>query len=201
MDFASQNLTAGQLNAIVKKLGGKDGAMRLLRGEIVVSVPTHPEFSIWKTIKLGTNLKTADDFRRAIKQANMKISDWGNDILDKPSFTVNEMEMDVDLVNVSMMDLGFKDKAYRRDIIAKTLSLGLELCPAEVGPQLRLQYADQPKGEWLIIEMEPITDPNGNLHVFYVGRDRIECWLRGDYGYPDGFRSAHHRFIFVRPRK
>ena len=41
MNFASQNLTAGQLNAIVKKLGGEDGAMRFLRGDAEVVIKTH----------------------------------------------------------------------------------------------------------------------------------------------------------------
>ena len=35
--FASAGLTAGQLNAIVKKLGGHDSALRFLRGELTVS--------------------------------------------------------------------------------------------------------------------------------------------------------------------
>jgi len=37
MEFACQDLTVGQLNAIVKNLGGKEGALRFLRGELVVS--------------------------------------------------------------------------------------------------------------------------------------------------------------------
>ena len=41
MNFASQNLTAGQLNAIVKKLGGEDGVMRFLRGDAEVVIKTH----------------------------------------------------------------------------------------------------------------------------------------------------------------
>lgn len=201
MDFASQNLTAGQLNAIVKKLGGEDGAMRFLRGEIVVAVPTPPEFSIWKTVKLGTGLKTADDFRTALKKGKNRISDWGNDILGKPAFTASETEMDVDLVNVSVADLGFKDGAYRRDIIAKALELGLQLCPAEVGPQLRLQYADQPKGEWLVIGMEPITGSDGYLIVFRVEHDDDGRWLRGHDGHPDAFWRAGLRVVFAGVRK
>lgn len=43
MDFASQNLTAGQLNAIVKNLGGEEGALKFLRGELVVQPVVIPE--------------------------------------------------------------------------------------------------------------------------------------------------------------
>jgi len=41
MNFASQNLTAGQLNAIVKRLGGEEGAMSFLRGDAEVVIKTH----------------------------------------------------------------------------------------------------------------------------------------------------------------
>jgi hypothetical protein len=37
--FASSNLTAGQLNAIVKKLGGDGAARRFLQDEIGISIP------------------------------------------------------------------------------------------------------------------------------------------------------------------
>lgn len=39
-DFASAGLTAGQLNAIVKDLGGHEMALRFLRGELIVSEPS-----------------------------------------------------------------------------------------------------------------------------------------------------------------
>lgn len=42
MDFAFANLTAGQLNAIVKNIGGKEGALKFLRGELVVQPPPEP---------------------------------------------------------------------------------------------------------------------------------------------------------------
>src|SRR3989338_5485130 len=37
--FASAGLTAGQLNAIVKKLGGHEMALRFLRDELSISEP------------------------------------------------------------------------------------------------------------------------------------------------------------------
>jgi len=48
MTFASQNLTAGQLNAIVKKLGGEKGAMRFLAGELIVT--ENPKVGASRTI-------------------------------------------------------------------------------------------------------------------------------------------------------
>ena len=41
-EFASAGLTAGQLNAIVKKLGGHEMALRFLRNELIVSESPKP---------------------------------------------------------------------------------------------------------------------------------------------------------------
>lgn len=192
------NVTLGRVEAVWNKLGGEDGVDRFLRGELVLTAPTPPAFAVWKTVKLGTGLKTAENFRHAIKNAGIGIGDWGNDILDKSAFTASEQECEVDLVNVSVHELGFKDGAYRRDIIVKAQSLGLQLCLAEVGPQLRLQYPDQPEGECLLVGMEPITDSGGCPRVFSVQRGGDERWLGGHDGY---FWSGASRFLFVCPRK
>ena len=162
---------------------------------------TQPEFKVWKTIKLGTGLKTAEDFRKALKKGGHKIGDWGNDILGKPAFTASETEIEVELVVASVAELGFKDGATRKDIYERALSYGLELCPNEVGPQLRLQYEDQPNGEWLLVAMEPIADSDGRLHVFGVARVSHGSWLYGDYGYPVHFWHGHRRWVFLRRKQ
>ncbi len=205
------NWTLGQVEAVFNKLGGDEGVRRFLVGELVVK-PVQPEFKVFKTIKLGTGPKTADDFRKAIKDKGMRISDWANDILDRPQFTVATEEIEVDLVAVSVAGLGFRDGAKLKDIYARSQELGLQLCPNEVGPQLRLQYADQPKGERFIIGMEPIADLDGNLRgLFRVGFGGDSLWLSYDYGdfygdydnygYPESFWNGYYRFVFVLPRK
>jgi hypothetical protein len=114
-----------------------------------------PVFPTWKTIKLGCGPKTADDFRKAVKSAGMKIGDWANDILGKPAFTATTSETEVELVVASVAELGFKDGATRKDIYVRAQEFGLDLCPPEVGPQLRLQYTDQSKGEGLSLRWSP----------------------------------------------
>ena len=149
MDFASANLTAGQLNAIVKKLGGEAGAQRFLRGEVMV-VETQPRgLPTWKTVKLGV-FKTADAYRKALEQGRRRSGEWVNDFLGQPAYTCAREETDVDLVVLSVEDLGFKKGALYSQICEKALAAGLDLCPAEVGPALRLAYDDQPPGERLI---------------------------------------------------
>ena len=155
----------------------------------------------WKTIKLGTGLNNADDFCRAIKDCRMRISDWANDIIGTPGFVVAAGGVEVDLVKVTVGELGFKDGARRDQIYARAKELGLELCPPEVGPQLRLQYKDQPNGEWIIIGMKPIRHSDGNLSVFNVEHNDRGQWLDGNGGSPDYISSAGNRWLFVRPRK
>lgn len=197
MDFVSHNLTAGQLNAIVKKLGGEEAAIRFLRGELTVSAATTTprEFSVWKTVKLGT-CKTPDEYRKALKYGGYRIGDWGNDILGKTPCATEEQE--VDLINLTVCELGFGKGASYKDICARAVELGLELCPAEVGPALRLSYKDQPRGEWIVIAMEAITDRGGDLGVFLVAHGGNELWLDGRYGRPGLHWSSDYRFVFVR---
>ncbi len=163
----------------VLSLGGNDENLRRILtsktlrrqiAELIVSTASKvSQFTVWKTIKLGMKgLKTSGGFRLAFNDNGYVIGDWGNDILGSSAFTVSETEIEVDLVNISVGELGFKHGAEQRDIFAKALSLGLELCPNEVGPQLRLQYADEPKNARLIIGMEPITNSDGHLRMFFV---------------------------------
>src|SRR3982750_3186040 len=107
--------------------------------------------SVWKTIKLGTGLHTSDCFRKAFKKANCHISISANDILSRPAFTTAPWKNDIKLVVISVAELGFKHGVGYADICKRGVEVGLEICPAEVGPQLRLQYPDQPKSEYLFI--------------------------------------------------
>jgi len=193
------DFTLGQVEAVFNKLGGTEGVANFLSGKtMVVKIPSDEKisFNVWKTIKLGT-YHNVEALRNSIRSdGNINISDWANDILGKPAFTVALAEEEIQLVNLSVADLGFKSGATYGNICAKAKELSLELCPNEVGPQLRLQYKDQPKGEYLRIAMEPIAGLDGRLCVFYVEHGEGGLWLRGSYGDSDHFWDASSRFVF-----
>jgi hypothetical protein len=79
---------------------------------------------------------------------------------------------------------------------ACALELGLELCPAEVGP---VAYKDQPLSGWLIIAMNVITVSVGGLSVFRVEHDDRGLWLSAGYGHAESFWGSDKHFVFVRP--
>ncbi len=157
-------------------------------------------WSTWKTIKLGTGIKDGAGFRRAIKSAKMKIDDLAaGDILDKPEFIVSKEPIELDLVLVTVAELGFKHSTAFYNICAEADKLGLGLCPAEAGPQLRLQYIDQPNDECVAIAMHPIWDSYSDLDVFSVGCDVCGGrWLRTCDGRPLSVWGPGHRLVFVR---
>jgi hypothetical protein len=200
MDFASANLTAGQLNAIVKKLGGEAGVQRFLRGELKVVEAPKREFPVWKTVRLGV-YKTADAYREALQASKHRCGEWVTDLFGKPACHCASEETDVDLVVLSVEDLGFKEGALYSEICEKAQDVGLELCPAEVGPALRLAYENQPRGERLIIATTPFADSGEELDLFAMevsGGGGL--WLRGDCGPADRYWEPDRRFVFVRRR-
>jgi len=152
----------------------------------------------WKTIKLGTGLKTAEDFRKALKAIGCKIGDWANDILGKSAFSAASKEAELELVRVSVKELGFKKGATRQEIYQRAQELGLKICPNEVGPQLRLQYENQPNGEWIVVAMEPISDSVGDLGLFHVERVGHDRWLFGNYGGHGYVWNADNEFVFCK---
>ena len=183
--------------AIVNKLGGEEMAEAFLRGELVTKMAER-SFAIWKTITLGIH-KSPGEYRKALKANGYRIGDYANQILNQVK--VGGTEVQINLVLTTVAELGFKNGATRQQIYDRAKELGLELCPAEVGPALRLVYQDQPYEEWLRIAMEPISVSDGYLEVFGVGCGHVGRWLYSFYGDPVYFWGAGSRWVFVAPRK
>ena len=157
---------------------------------------------IWKTITIG-QYKGANAIRAAIDAAScpIAIGDQADEILGPPAFPFSRAKVDVDLVVVSVAELGFgPDGASLRDIYARAGTFGLELCPPEVGPILRLNYLDQPLGDFLHIAMRPVATYGGELIDFTLGNGGSALLLIGGDARPDIVLTGSVRLIFMRPR-
>lgn len=205
-DFASANLTAGQLNALVKKVGGENEALRVLRGELVIKL-VRRIWTIWATVKLGTEgCETGVGLRGAMKAKGVEIGAYANAILGNREFPCSKKEKEIDLVVVPLDEMGFDEPVNLAGIYARATELGLEPCPIEAGPCIVLQHPDKmmPAGGHLPVCHKPVTYNGGVIRVFNVGRtdngrpeltcfkeDPTDLWRLGE-----GIC-----FIFVKPRK
>lgn len=155
-------------------------------------------FPAWKHINIGTHTRV-EELIEDILAEGFRIGDWARDILTDSAFSLAKRETTLTLVRVAVSELDFKKGAYRKDIYERAHSFGLKLCPLETGPQLHLQYKDQPRLESLQIGMEPQTDATGHESEFRVvhGGDNF-LWLVGDHKHPEDFWKADEYFIFMK---
>ena len=162
-------------------------------------IPVNSAFAVpvWKTITVGT---FANSFAllNALDAAGCGIGGSAEEILARPAFTVGTTKTNVELFAVSAAELGFQtDTAPLADIYARAQQLGFGLAAAEVAPQLRLQYFDQPMGEFLI-GMEPIKTWKGEPVILTVANGGAGLVLIGRDGSADAEIPVASRFLFVR---
>jgi len=163
-----------------------------------IPIKSAVDVSVWMTITIGT-FANVFALSTALDAVGCGIGNSAGEILARPTFTLRGAKTNVELFTVSAAELGFKtDTASLADIFARAKQLGFGLAAAEVGPQLRLQYFDQPIGEFLIIGMEPIRTWTGAPIILNVANGGAGLILIGQDGSADAQISVASRFVFVR---
>ena len=145
-----------------------------------------------RELETDLEINSPEKAEKAIKDKNIYLSDWGKDILEKTEFSQKKEKYD--LVRFTVEQLGFSRGATTDEIYKKAQDLGLELCPAEVGPHLRLQYQGK---EWMLIAMKQITDRYGDPCVFYLNEIGDRLKLHGINAKPDNEWDSGNKFVFL----
>ena len=118
-----------------------------------------------------------------------------------PEFTVSEHRQSIDVIVVSMGDLGLASGGTLLDIFERAESRGYGLCPLEVASHLRLRLLDQPPGPYLTVA-SPRPRP-GDMDFpagFYLRRLDDGLWLRGYRTDDDWIWPPHFsQFVFALP--
>ena len=131
------------------------------------------------TLTLGTH-RSGTDLLNTLIEEKCRISLWSRQALENPDFPVAAEEMTVDIVVVSMPEMGFAagEFATLDTIYDRAKQMGFETCPVETAVQLRLQLLDQPDwatGERLsdfFVASEPFALTRDGLpKIFSVVRD------------------------------
>ncbi len=169
--FAMQNLTAGQLNAIVKKLGGEEGAKRLLRGELVISESVAKKLfeRLSTTIALPAvvNFTASEHFIiDTSKNAKVKISYLSDNF--KANF-LPKVEKD-EIVAEKLVINKLLEDSFNSAIIT---ALGGEVKIGITLGQFFAAFAKQPNGK------KGVLLKNGHAYVGYIRDTYGELWAVG----------------------
>lgn len=108
---------------------------------------------------------------------------------------VTETTETVDIVRLKVRDFGFTNSPTTTELFAKAEEFGLELCPAEVGPQYLSQQTDQLKGYWFNIGMKPLV-ASGEPRVFAIDRRRGGLGLSSSWASPGMTWDLAREWVF-----
>ena len=200
-EFASASLTAGQLNAIVKKLGGHDMALRFLRDELSVSEPTRS----WREedgviyFSVTSDGTTGEDWIKRLEGNGFRVGDYAKQVLRSPDFKpTNGVTTEVAVLKGMLFE---DNDRITKKIRAEADKRKLSKPNAELACLIREKFTDkeiEAMGLWYIVAMhEPINDSGGGPSLLSASRDDGGRWLgayndRPDYGWDrdDGFAFA-----------
>ena len=131
------------------------------------------------TMTLGTH-RSGTDLLDTLIEEKCSVSRWSMRVLDNQDFPVVAEEITVDIVVVSMLEMGFAEDEFvtLETIYDRAKQMGLETCPVETAAQLRLQFLDQPDYETgdrlaeFFVASEPfVLTREGPPQIFSVVRD------------------------------
>lgn len=145
----------------------------------------------YQTIETDPAISTSEKAEKALKDKSILLTDWGKEILYKTEFS--KKAETYELVRFTLEQLGFPSGVTTDEIYQKANTLGLELCPSEVGPHLRLTYKG---GEWMLIAMKQITDRGGYPRVWRLNSDDTTLMLDADSAKPGRRWGADYEFVF-----
>jgi len=165
---------------------------------------TYDPAAIWQTIKVGVEPRTKDGFYKALEEGRYL---GGRDPFSGITLPVVEEETELDLVALSGIGLGFDEDTNLKSIYARAKELGLELCPAEIGPRLMLANIFMHDFKYFYIGMKPLEDSDGDIAIFaasycggYLDLVTYESDLLWNAKIFAGKYSDSYVWVFVRPR-
>ena len=157
---------------------------------------TFPECpGIIRKVELGGLSKS--ELLRELKRKEVFRNGYAEMLFAHDSFTISESIKNLMTIEVSVLDLGFPQGATSEHVFERADQLGLNLCPQELAPFLRLQYTDQPEGYWIVIASETLVAEDEFPNGFYLRRIDGKLWLRGYCADPQHNWDDEDRFIFV----
>ena len=203
-DFASAGLTVGQLNAIVKKLGGRDMALSFLRGELMVSEPARK----WREqngviyFSVTSDGTTGEEWINRLDNKGFRIGYYAESVLRSPDFKPTTGTV----YNCAVIkgELFSDEDRITQNIHAEADRRKLGKPNAEVACLMREKFSDEDIKamglRWLVAMHEPIKDSGGSPNLLGACNIDGSHELSAYYSRHDGRYLRGLGFVFLVPK-
>lgn len=152
---------------------------------------------------------TKPELLRELERNAISMNESAARLFASEQFTTDATRASMPIVELAVRELDLPHGALTAEIFASARARGLDLCPLELGPHLRLQYLDQPEGARgqplrrhrapsgaLTIASEPLSADDDFPKGFYLRRIDGVLWLRGYLCDAEHLWDADDRFVF-----
>jgi hypothetical protein len=168
--------------------------------------PNPPDLhSASRVVRIGGMSKL--ELLAELQKKGIECNDSARALFAHKNFTASDVVTYINIVELSIGQLGYSRGATTTQIHKRMSELGLSLCPLELAPHLRLQLPDQPEdprpsehrappGSITVASQPPSMDDDTVPKGFYLRRVGNVLWLRGYHCDAEHLWSAEDRFIF-----
>jgi hypothetical protein len=155
-------------------------------------------WKVWRTIKAGG--KSAQVLEGELERKGMNVSENARIMMQSEDFVTLTHSERFALIFLKLGDLNFTENPTTYQIYEKVKGIGLELCPPELLPELRLKYIGQPFGEFLFAGMKQIADSDGHPKVFSLSRREDGPCLSDAWAGSNSRWDRGNVFVFCLPQ-
>ena len=153
----------------------------------------------WKQIN-KIDFLNAKECLRALKEKNYKTSLWVENIFESSDFNYDKIDYPINLIRISLKELGFDIHAELKNVYKKIEEKGLDLVPPQIALYSRMIYDEQPTGEWLrfATPLDSMIDIDGIPHLPKIGKALGFYFIETYWAYENAIFHPHNEFVFLR---
>ncbi len=162
-----------------------------------------------RTIRVGGERKS--ELLCQLQLAGVRLNEAAQGLFADDRFTTSAFSSVIEIAELSVASLGLHNGATFAQIVEQGASIGLSVCPLELGPHFRLQFTDQPEGFLgpplsqhrappgsVTVASTPLADDEDTPKGFYLRRIEGVLWLRGYRSWPGHLWNPEDVFVFSR---
>jgi hypothetical protein len=141
-----------------------------------------------------------------LKEAQIGLNEYAHTLFNSDLFQPSLLSSEVNLIELSMSEIGLKNGGNFEDIKKHLKALNLSHCPLEIAIYVRLKFKDQlesdekksnktPPGS-ITFFSKPLSEEDDFPKGFYIKNTNGTLWLRGYICSEDYIWEANDRMIF-----